>query len=193
MAEQTPNSTPEQVPSAAEIHSRLEQLGVDYLAYTKTPSTNPHMTELILGAPTGERIILHKVVPGTAEEDDFIQDMNVSIHPGTNRTAKFQQIDYNFGQFTPGELRKRVIGGSHFTDSKKEFVKRPKNRQQQLEAIQAGIRELHESQANIKLEEAVGATNQPATEAERAELVAILDSAVVLDPRKGYAPVNQAS
>lgn len=185
MSEKTnPNPKYETTPEG--LRNRLNDLSLDYLAYTVPSITTKDAAALYLDTPAGERIIIKKSVEGAQPAGYFFQDTIMSIMGSSpNPTAK--QIDFNFNQFGDGLLRKRVTNGK---DNGVELIPEGASDEGIHHLAKLTLHHSVETSKNIQLEQDMGLDNQPVTSEQVAEAMAYLDGASVLDPTNDYRPVG---
>lgn len=168
----------------ASLRTRLEDLCVDYLPYTRPSISYKDTAAIVLQAKTGERIIIEKSLQGAQPAGAFFQDLNMSIHPGSNASFDMQQLDYNFNQYADDQLRRRVISGK---ENGVEIIPDDADGETILRFAQLSLHHAIEFSQNIHLEEEMGVNNQPATYDQIAEAISYLNGATVLDQH--YRPV----
>jgi hypothetical protein len=184
-----PSQERELTPDA--LRTRLDQIGLDYLAYAAPTVSTPHTTSLALTAASGERIIISKAQKDTQPEGHFFQDLIMTIHPGQNDSFPYEQLDFNFNQKGDGQLRRRAITrepqelqrpmSSAFDPDPKEI----------LRIAQEMVFEAKQMEQNMELEEQMQTNNQPATKDDIKEALGYLKGAIILDANNHYAPVEE--
>lgn len=166
------------------LRDYIEGICVDFLAYTKPSVFHEDTTTLLLQAKTGERIIIEKSKADAQPDGNFLQDLRMSVHPGASRTFDVEQLDFNFGQYGDGQLRRRVISG---IDNGVQPIPENISSEGMAHLSRLTLHNIKEAFANLDLEESMGLNNNPATSAEVAEAMSYLDGAAVLDGQ--YQPV----
>ena len=168
------------------LGKRLEDIALDFLAYTKPDVTHKNTTMLLLDTTNGERVIISKSTLDAQADNHFFQDLNMSVHPGRNQSFYAQQVDFNFGQRGDGELRKRVISGKENDVEPLPFNASSVSNEDINHIALLSLHHARESAANMQLEEYMGLNNQPATVDEIAEAMTYLDGATVVDPNSSF-------
>jgi len=174
-----------------DVRRKINDLSIDNLAYASESPIDSEVKSLVFGDDEGHRVILDKVLPSAERgKQNFLQDWKISIHPGADKNFPYQQVDYNYNQFGDNELRKRIIAKeTKGAEAVPEIQLWDSEEKMAIAGMQA-LFNANEMVKNMELEEKMGLNNQPVTLEEMDELISILDSVTVLDPRNDYKRVE---